>query len=262
MARAEERPRRVLVVDDDAAQTAAVVRALTAAGYAVSRRADGIDGLLAVEAEQPALVVLDWALPFIDGPIFTHALRTGMPAPPPVIALVGADADATAVCAAGAFACVPVPVVPTMLVRVVREALDAGDVVSQIAAAAWAASLDASAGGAAAATMPSRGCRPRSRRGDRTGHGLLSPAEMQPAFAALAGRPERRWGMRTILESLSGRRTLLVQLFAAQMALFLRMIAEAHSIEVPYQENLLGILGGVPVLAAVLAVARAVRVRP
>ena len=76
--------RRILVVDDSEG-AAAVSDALTAVGYLVSRTARGLAGLVAVEEEAPALIILWWAMPFIDGRIFLTALRSGLTAPPPVV---------------------------------------------------------------------------------------------------------------------------------------------------------------------------------
>ncbi len=113
---------RILIVDDDAVQAAAIIRVLTAAGYAVSHRRDGFAGLIAVEQEQPALVVLDWTLPFITGEIFLHALQAGLDRPLPVVALLPADV-AGYLQPAGVAAGLPTPVDGATLVRVVREVL-------------------------------------------------------------------------------------------------------------------------------------------
>ena len=113
----------ILVVDDDPAETAALAQALTAAGYQVSTRPDSLAGLSAVEEEQPALVILDWDLPFIGGDIFLLALRTGLPAPPPVVALLDPRDDPAGARAAGAYTSLPQPVDPDALVRVVAAIL-------------------------------------------------------------------------------------------------------------------------------------------
>ena len=84
---------RVLIVVADATMARRLATALETAGYDVIVTTDGLDGLVAIEEDHPALVVLDWALPFIDGPIFLHALRAGLPAPPPVLALLDATTD-------------------------------------------------------------------------------------------------------------------------------------------------------------------------
>ena len=84
---------RVLIVVADATVARRLAAALETAGYHVIVTTDGLDGLVAVEEDRPALVVLDWALPFIDGPTFLRALQAGLPTLPPVIALLDATAD-------------------------------------------------------------------------------------------------------------------------------------------------------------------------
>ena len=79
--------RRVLVVDDDPTLTATLARVLTDAGYEVHTTSDPLTGLVAVEDLVPALVVVDWQLPFLGGAIFTRVLREVLDRPPPVLVL-------------------------------------------------------------------------------------------------------------------------------------------------------------------------------
>ena len=251
--------RRVLVVDDDAEQRMEITHALTDAGYDVSRREDGIEGLIAAETERPALVVLDWSLLFVDGPIFTHALRTGMHTPPPVIALAGPDVDPEAVLRAGASACVPLPLDPARLVRVVDECLD-GDPASRIAAAAWNTPPGASRSGSHVYAHP-HACHQWSRRRSPAGHAARQPAAVL-AYRDPAPRQDVHHArVRAVINLFNGRRMLLVNLFAAQAALMLRMTLEGHPIAVPHLDNMINVLSGLPVLAVLVAVARAARVR-
>ena len=99
----------VLIVDDDVHQAAAISAALHAAGYRAQHRTDSLAGLVAVEEEVPAVVILDWGLPFVDGAIFLSALRPGLPALPPVIALVDETADPNQVRQLGAHAALRTP---------------------------------------------------------------------------------------------------------------------------------------------------------
>ena len=118
----ERSQRRILVVDDgDGA--AAVSNALIAVGYVVSQTPRGLAGLVAVEEEEPALVILSWAMPFIDGRIFLTALRTGLTTPPPVLALVNPDDDPRPVHEAGAHAILAKPIDGTTLIRAVQGIL-------------------------------------------------------------------------------------------------------------------------------------------
>jgi DNA-binding response OmpR family regulator len=118
----EHNQRRILVVDDSEG-AAAVSDALTAVGYLVSRTAGGLAGLVAVEEEAPALVILTWAMPFIDGRIFLAALRSGLTTPPPVLALVRPPDDPIPAQEAGAATVLRTPVDRGTLLREVQRLL-------------------------------------------------------------------------------------------------------------------------------------------
>ncbi len=113
----------VLIVDDDVAQAEQVAAALEAAGFRTVRAADAVEGLVAVEEQQPDLVVLDWQLPFIDGSIFIRALHAGLERPPPVVVLASPEVAAATVLQVGAAACVTTPPDPGELLRAVHTAL-------------------------------------------------------------------------------------------------------------------------------------------
>ncbi len=57
----------LLLIDDDARLAAMVAEYLGASGYAVRHASDGEQGLAALAQEVPALVVLDWMMPGMDG---------------------------------------------------------------------------------------------------------------------------------------------------------------------------------------------------
>ncbi|HWJ33263.1 MAG TPA: response regulator, partial [Gaiellaceae bacterium] len=65
----------ILVVDDDAPIRRMLDRTLAAEGYAVESAADGGTALAAVERSVPDLVVLDVAMPGIDGVAVCRRLR-------------------------------------------------------------------------------------------------------------------------------------------------------------------------------------------
>ena len=113
----------LLVVDDDPAEAALIADALTAAGYTVITRPDGLRGLLAVEDQPPALIILDWALPFLTGEIFLYALRTGLPRPPPVVVLADHVDEVVAMQAAGTHTVLLRPVDPAILLSTVQRLL-------------------------------------------------------------------------------------------------------------------------------------------
>jgi two-component system response regulator MprA len=68
-------PESILVVDDDAPILRMLARTLTAEGYSVDVAAGGGAALAAVERRVPDLVVLDVAMPGLDGLAVSRALR-------------------------------------------------------------------------------------------------------------------------------------------------------------------------------------------
>jgi two-component system response regulator MprA len=68
-------PEWILVVDDDAPILRMLARTLTAEGYSVDVATDGGTALAAVERRVPDLVVLDVAMPGLDGLAVSRALR-------------------------------------------------------------------------------------------------------------------------------------------------------------------------------------------
>ena len=65
----------VLIVDDDADSVTVVEEALRQLGTAVIRAANGALGLEMIDATQPRLIILDLAMPVMDGFAFLKALR-------------------------------------------------------------------------------------------------------------------------------------------------------------------------------------------
>jgi CheY-like chemotaxis protein len=65
----------VLVIDDDPDSLAICARALKAAGYRTLTAASGAEGLAHLEAQPPALVVLDLVMPGTDGFATARAIR-------------------------------------------------------------------------------------------------------------------------------------------------------------------------------------------
>jgi CheY-like chemotaxis protein len=116
---------RVLLVGAHAALADAAA-ALTAAGYAVRRECGSLAGLVAVQEWQPAVVVLDWAQPFLTGEIFVEVLQTGLATPPLVIALQEEAGEATGFGQrAGVAAVLPQPPDPTQLLETIVRLLAA-----------------------------------------------------------------------------------------------------------------------------------------
>jgi two-component system response regulator MprA len=68
---------RLLVVDDDRAVRESLRRALTLEGYEVDLAEDGADGLARVAGASPDAIVLDVAMPVVDGIEMCRRLRDG-----------------------------------------------------------------------------------------------------------------------------------------------------------------------------------------
>jgi two-component system response regulator MprA len=82
---------RVLVVDDDPPLRRMLERTLAAEGYEVTVAADGGAALLAAERSAPDVIVLDVAMPGLDGLAVCRRLRSkGLPTP--ILMLTARDA--------------------------------------------------------------------------------------------------------------------------------------------------------------------------
>jgi DNA-binding response OmpR family regulator len=81
----------VLLVDDDTSIRRMLERTLAAEGYAVTAVGDGGAAMAAVERSMPDLVVLDVAMPGLDGLAVTRRLR-GKGLAVPVLLLTARDA--------------------------------------------------------------------------------------------------------------------------------------------------------------------------
>ncbi len=70
-----ERPRSVLVVEDDPDLLALEESILAEAGYRVAAATDGLEALEHVEREMPALILLDMRMPRMNGWEFAREFR-------------------------------------------------------------------------------------------------------------------------------------------------------------------------------------------
>lgn len=59
--------RRVLVVDDDDDLRASIVETLADQGWEVAEARDGAEALAVARAVEPAVMLLDWRMPVLDG---------------------------------------------------------------------------------------------------------------------------------------------------------------------------------------------------
>ena len=93
---AVSRPRpKVLVVEDDAQLAHLYTTALTLRGIAAKRAADGFGALQSVEQYRPDLILLDLAMPRLDGYTVLRELASNRTTSNiPVIVVTGTDAPA------------------------------------------------------------------------------------------------------------------------------------------------------------------------
>ena len=114
---------RVLVIDDDATLSEVVARYLERDGFAVTRCADGLEGLRTALADLPDLVVLDLMLPGIDGFEVFRRLREVAPIPVVMLTARGDEDDRVAGLELGADDYVAKPFSPRELAARVRAVL-------------------------------------------------------------------------------------------------------------------------------------------
>lgn len=81
----KDKPKRVLIVDDDAEIVESVRYALESKGYEIMVARDGNQGLAMAEREDPDLVILDMMMPKRSGFLVLERLRRTRPVPLRVI---------------------------------------------------------------------------------------------------------------------------------------------------------------------------------
>ena len=92
----------VLVVDDDPDILDAICDILEGEGYRVARARHGLEALLRVEAERPALILLDLMMPVMDGVAFSHELRLRPAVRDVPIVVISADGNRQRAASVGA----------------------------------------------------------------------------------------------------------------------------------------------------------------
>jgi DNA-binding response OmpR family regulator len=81
----------ILIVEDDADLAEVMESVLVSAGYEVRTAGDGIEALAKVDADVPALILLDMCLPRMDGWEFARVLRQRVTAPVPIVVVTAAE---------------------------------------------------------------------------------------------------------------------------------------------------------------------------
>lgn len=84
---------RILVVEDERDLNELVGRHLRQEGHDVIQAYDGLDALVAVAAEKPHLVILDWMLPGLDGITVCRKIRENYLVPVLMLTARGEEAD-------------------------------------------------------------------------------------------------------------------------------------------------------------------------
>jgi DNA-binding response OmpR family regulator len=85
----EHRPRRILLVDDDASLLVVLAEQLSEDGYEVATARDGQEAVRRLEAGWPDLIILDLMMPKIDGLALARQIKDG--ADLPIIVLSAID---------------------------------------------------------------------------------------------------------------------------------------------------------------------------
>ena len=114
---------RILIVEDDPDIVRVVEAYLRQSGFATEVASDGEAGLAAALAAPPALIVLDWMLPRLDGAAFMARLRPLQATPVVMLTARGEEADRLQGFALGADDYLPKPFSPRELVARVRAVL-------------------------------------------------------------------------------------------------------------------------------------------
>jgi DNA-binding response OmpR family regulator len=115
----------VLVADDDEVVRALAVRALENAGYRVLKTGDGLETLKVMKRFSPALVLLDIAMPGLDGKAVMRIVNSMGDSKPTVVFFTSLDGDSAREegLAMGAADYITKPFEPHDLVGRVRAAL-------------------------------------------------------------------------------------------------------------------------------------------
>ena len=84
---------RVLVVEDDPYFQRVLQKRLTAESYQVQTAADGREGMKAIVAWEPDLVISDWMMPEVDGLELCQSVKTGLRESAPYFILLTAKGE-------------------------------------------------------------------------------------------------------------------------------------------------------------------------
>ncbi|MFN7208883.1 MAG: response regulator [Aggregatilineales bacterium] len=80
---------KILVIDDDLAQRDMIADVLSAEGYHVTKASSGAEGLALFRADPPDMVVVDFAMPSMNGIEFVREMRAIETRPTLVLMVAG-----------------------------------------------------------------------------------------------------------------------------------------------------------------------------
>jgi signal transduction histidine kinase len=83
--------RRILVIEDDPEVRRVIVDSLELSGHRVTAAADGVEGLALIDEVDPELLIVDYAMPIMNGAEVIKAARVHRPSLPVVLATGYAD---------------------------------------------------------------------------------------------------------------------------------------------------------------------------
>jgi DNA-binding response OmpR family regulator len=122
----------ILLVEDAHDLAQVIIRELEAIGYRVLHASDGVAALQIHAVEQPALVILDWMLPNLDGLEVLRRLRQAAPTPVLMLTARGEETDRVVGLELGADDYLTKPFSMRELMARVRAILRRAELVQQI----------------------------------------------------------------------------------------------------------------------------------
>jgi DNA-binding response OmpR family regulator len=125
----------ILLVEDTYDLAQVIIRELQTNGYQVSHASDGLSALRLHTRERPALVVLDWMLPQMDGLEVLRRLRQVAPTPVLMLTARGEETDRVVGLELGADDYLTKPFSMREFIARVRALLRRADMVQQILSA-------------------------------------------------------------------------------------------------------------------------------
>ncbi len=122
----------ILLVEDAYELAKMIISELDAQGYRVLHMCDGVSALQAHATEQPALVILDWMLPKLDGLEVLRQIRQTSPTPVLMLTARGQETDRVVGLELGADDYLTKPFSMRELIARVRALLRRAQVIQQI----------------------------------------------------------------------------------------------------------------------------------